>query len=348
VKISAKYRWWSYILVRLDLTSPTVSPSHAMADFDSPWKDAIDCYFPSFIAFFFPDIDAAVDWSRGHEMLDKELRQIVREAEMGRRHVDKLVKIWRKDGAEAWVLIHIEVQAQREDEFARRMYVYNYRLFDRYNQAVVSLAVLADEQSGWRPRAFKSSLWGCTAGIEFPAVKLLDYGEDESALERDKNPFAFLVLAHLKTQQTRSAPESRRAWKMRLVRGLYDGGWQRLDIENLFRFIDWMMDLPPALSGQFWTDLQEFEEEKKMPYVTSVERIGIEKGLEQGRKEGLQQGLRQGLQQALVLGLKLKFGPSGKKLLPRIKRIEDIAVLETLQSSLAKAATLDEFRDAIP
>jgi hypothetical protein len=277
-------------------------------------------------------------------MLDKELGQVVREAEVGRRHVDKLVKVWRKDGVEAWVLIHIEVQTQREDEFARRMYVYNYRLFDRYNQAVVSLALLADEQAGWRPRSFKSSLWGCTAGIEFPAVKLLDYGADESALERHDNVFATLVLAHLKTQQTRSSPENRRAWKLRLVRGLYERGLERGDIQNLFRFVDWMMDLPPALSEQFWTEMQAFEEETKMPYVTSVERMAEARGREEGRKEGLQQGLQQGL----ALGLKLKFGPSGKKLLPRIKRIEDITVLESLQRVLDKAATLNEFRDALP
>jgi hypothetical protein len=58
----------------------------------------------------------------------------VREAELGRRYVDKLVKIWTVDGAERWVLIHIEVQTEREAEFPQRVYVYNYRNFDRYNR----------------------------------------------------------------------------------------------------------------------------------------------------------------------------------------------------------------------
>jgi hypothetical protein len=31
------------------------------------------------------------------------------------------------------------------------MYVYNYRLFDRYDRPVVSLAVLADASPTWRP-----------------------------------------------------------------------------------------------------------------------------------------------------------------------------------------------------
>ena len=35
-------------------------------------------------------------------------------------------------------------QGQPESDFAKRMYVYNYRLFDRYDRPVVSLAVLGD------------------------------------------------------------------------------------------------------------------------------------------------------------------------------------------------------------
>ena len=83
-------------------------------------------------------------------MLDKELQKIVRQAEQGRRYVDKLVRVWLKDGREEWLLIHVEIQTSREQDFSRRMYVYNYRIFDRYNQAVASLAVLADDEPSCR------------------------------------------------------------------------------------------------------------------------------------------------------------------------------------------------------
>jgi hypothetical protein len=64
------------------------------------------------------------------------LQKVARDAEFGRRRVDKLVTVWRNNGSEAWVLIHVEVQSQREGKFAERMYVYNYRLFDRYRRKV--------------------------------------------------------------------------------------------------------------------------------------------------------------------------------------------------------------------
>jgi len=100
-------------------------------DFDSPWKEALDRYFEWFLAFCFPQVHADIDWRRGYAMLDKELQQIVRQAEQGRRVVDKLVKVWLKTGEERWLLIHVEVQTQREKDFPKRIHVYNYRLFDR-------------------------------------------------------------------------------------------------------------------------------------------------------------------------------------------------------------------------
>jgi hypothetical protein len=73
-----------------------------MADFDSPWKEVLDCYFEWFLAFFLPQAHAEIDWSRGYEMLDKELQKIVPESEQRRRIVDKLVKVWLKNGEEWW------------------------------------------------------------------------------------------------------------------------------------------------------------------------------------------------------------------------------------------------------
>jgi hypothetical protein len=41
----------------------------------------------------------------------------------------------------------------------------------------------------------------------------------------DENPFATVVLAHLKTPETRRDPVTRYSWKIQLVRGLYQRGW---------------------------------------------------------------------------------------------------------------------------
>jgi len=81
----------------------------------------------------------------------KELEKVVQNAEIGKRLADILVKVYLKDGSEKWLLIHIEVQGYFEKDFAKRMFVYNYRIFDRYNKEVVSLAILADPLPYFRP-----------------------------------------------------------------------------------------------------------------------------------------------------------------------------------------------------
>ena len=146
-----------------------------MSDYDSPWKEMLEGYFPDFMAFFFPEAFGDIDWARGYESLDKKLQQIVRDAALGTRLADKLMKVWRRNGAEQIVLIHTEIQGNRDEDFPKRMYIYNYRLFDRYDRPVVSLAVVGDTSATWKPRRYSYSLWGCRVGIEFPIVKLRDY-----------------------------------------------------------------------------------------------------------------------------------------------------------------------------
>ena len=82
-----------------------------MTDYDSPWKEMLDDYFPAFMAFFFPEAYRDIDWDHGYESLDKELQQIVRDAELGKRLADKLMKVWRLSGEEQMVMIHTEIQA---------------------------------------------------------------------------------------------------------------------------------------------------------------------------------------------------------------------------------------------
>ncbi len=138
-----------------------------MPDYDSPWKEMLDGYFPAFMAFFFPEAHADIDWTRGYESLDTELQQIVRDAALGTRLADKLMQVWRRDGVEQIVLVHTEIQGTRETDFAKRMYVYNYRLFDRYDRPVVSLAVLGDASPTWRPRRYEQACGAVASGSNF-------------------------------------------------------------------------------------------------------------------------------------------------------------------------------------
>jgi hypothetical protein len=287
-----------------------------------------DRYFEQCLAFFFPRAYADIDWGRGFETLDKELQPIVREAKHGRRYVDTLVKVWLKSSEEKWLLLHIEVQAWKEGEFPRRMFVYNHRIFDLYGREVISLAILIDDDLSWRPSRFEYGRWGFRTSIEFPIVKLLDYASKYQELESDPNPFAVVVLAHLKALETRRSPVERRAWKMRLVKGLYGRGMDPEDVRHLFRFINWVMDLPAPQERAFEEELDAYQQEKRMPFIDFVERRGLEKGLLQG----------------IEVSLDVKFGAEGLELMPELRQIRDHVLLGKILARIKTAASPDDLR----
>jgi hypothetical protein len=141
---------------------------------------------------------------------------------------------------------------------------------------------------------------------------------------------------------------------MALVKTLYERGYSRKDVELLYRFIDELLALPPDLAQQFHHELVQFEEAKKMAYVTTAERIGIEKGIQQGILQGIQKGIlqgreegvREGLLRAIRLGLKSKFKGDGLRLYPAISRIEDVGLLETISEVIMVTSNLEDVEKA--
>jgi hypothetical protein len=253
-------------------------------DYDNPWKSFIELYFHDFLSFFFPHIEADIDWSKPIRFLDKELQKVVRDAEIPKRYADKLVEVHRLSGEKAIVICHIEVQNDGEADFGARMYSYNYRLRDRYNCPVVSLAILTDDSKTWRPSGFQDELWGCSMEFRFPVIKLLDYESDWAGLEASRNPFAVVTMAQLKTKETHNQPQERKTWRYRLTTMLYEQGYGEQDILEMHNFLDWLMKLPEDVEKQFQIELKAFEEAKQMKYVTTIERMAEARGEEQGAK----------------------------------------------------------------
>ncbi len=309
-------------------------------DYDGAWKAALGVYLQEFLALCFPAIHAAIDWTRSYRFLETELQRAASDDQQGRRTADKLVEVWGRDGVAAWVLIHIEVQSQGATDFPARMFQYHYRLRDRFDRPIVSVAVLGDDRPRWRPTTYESALWGCEVQFRFPIVKLLDYQQQLVELEQSRNPVASLILAHLAAQRTRSDPEQRLLAKLAITRHLYDLGYSAEQVRLAFGFVDWLLRLPDMLREQFVQELRTFEEERQMSYITSIEELGIEKGIEQGIAQGRAAGLLDGI----ALALDLKFGDAAAPVIAEVRELTDVSLLEAILGQIKPAATLDEVR----
>ncbi|NUO80206.1 hypothetical protein HUU05_09030 [candidate division KSB1 bacterium] len=229
---------------------------------DSPWKEILEDLFEPFLAFFFPHIHQDIDWSRGYQFLEQELQQIVIESATGKRIVDKLAKVFLKDGAEKWLLIHIEIQGYEQDEFPERMFVYNYRLFDKFQKEVISLALLTDENPRFRPSEYRRERWGFEVLCRYPLVKVIDARERWEELEASDNPFALVVCSYLKTLEVKGNVHELYSWKKHFLLELYRRGMSRESLLAIYKFIDWIMEVPEELENENMNDQLKLDNQK--------------------------------------------------------------------------------------
>ncbi len=188
--------------------------------------------------FFFPELAGKIDWTTGIEFKDKELEALTTESMTGKRIADMLVKVQSKEGDPLYVLAHTEIQGEQEMNFPLRLYTYHYRIYDRYQIPVVTLAILADARRNWRPTQYKVEIWGKTTTIfNFETVKLLDWEGREAELLEAANPFGVIVAAHLAAQKTQKDPAARFDYKVAFTRKLYERGFSRDDIITLYQFL---------------------------------------------------------------------------------------------------------------
>ena len=110
------------------------------------------------------------------------------------------------------------------------------------------------------------------------------------------------------TRRTKGDAAARYEIKRKLVRLLYDRGWDKQQVIDLFAVIDWMMRLPEYLYQQLRQEIRQIEEVNKMRYVTSIEQLGRQEGRMEGRMEGRVEGRVEGETNLFRLMLTRRFG----------------------------------------
>ncbi|MHA4869531.1 DUF4351 domain-containing protein [Duganella sp. PWIR1] len=275
------------------------------ARYDIPWKATLAHAFRDFMSFFFSELCIQIDWSKRPRFLDKELAGIGFGA-LGRRMLD-----------------------------------YNYRIFKECERPVASLALLADEDPYWRPNSFQSEALGTVLHFSFPIAKLLDYAAQSDALLASHNPFAWLTLAHLRTQQARHDPDELYAAKWQMTRQLYQHGWRKERIIVLFKVINWMMALPRSHQERYWQATLQLDKEHKMELLNPLEQMFFDNGMKKGLEQGLEQGRKEGAVTLLERLLERRFGPLSKTARNKLTKAS-VEQLEIWSDALQEAQSLKQ------
>lgn len=262
---------------------------------DQVWKSAIENYFEEFMQYFAPDISQDIDFSKGYMNLDKELTRLAPKSEQMHRRCDELLKVTMKNGEEEYVLIHIEVQGYEDREFAKRMYQYINRIYDKYNKKIYPLAIYTHGVENNQPDRYEERFYGMLLVYKFPIYKAIE--QDEAKLEAEVNPFATVILAALYALKAKEDEEQRFIFKQRLSKLLFKKGWKREKIVELFYYIDNIIILKDEeknriLLSEFENVMNEEENEMKFTFdETNYAQVLRKNALAQGMEKGMEKGI---------------------------------------------------------
>ncbi len=161
---------------------------------DILWKGLLEDVFADFLELLYPDVWSVLDKQRGFTFLEQELEQVFPpgDDQFSPKVVDKLVRAYTLEGREEWILIHIEVQHQYRRNFSERMFVYFFRLFDKYRKKITAFAVFTEVSPKERPDSYETSFMGTSLQYRFNTYKIA--AQDEEVLAASDNLFALLVL----------------------------------------------------------------------------------------------------------------------------------------------------------
>ena len=328
-----------------------------VTEYDAAWKATLETFLQPCLSLAFPGLADQIDWSAPPRFLDTELQEIVRDSEGGPMRVDKLVEVQRKDGAKDVLLVHVEVQAQRDDQLPFRMFRYLCRILDRFGWMPTSVVILADANQRWRPKAYEFRGPASSLRFDYGICKLTDL--DLEPWIKAGNPVARVIEAHRIAQGTGRNMRARRSGKLGLVRQLLESGMGELEVREVMRLIHWLLALPEEEELRLRKDVKQMEASMQTKRRSTYERIVWEEGLEAGREQGRAQGLEQGLERGLERGrhaaardllldlVSDRFGPSGDELRARVDAIQDEARLRALARSVFTMSTMAEFEARI-
>ncbi|MCS6845935.1 MAG: Rpn family recombination-promoting nuclease/putative transposase, partial [Caldilineales bacterium] len=301
-------------------------------------QDFMRHYLPS-------DVAAALDLSTlaltGESFVDEAFQA---------HHTDLLFTVQLAEGDDGLVYVLIEHKSFPDRLVAFQLLRYLVKIWERALRqegrlpALVPL-VLYHGEVAWRVRpGFRWLVGGpevvrrYVPEFEYALCDLSQFSDDEIRGEVTLRA-ALLVLKHILREDL--GPSLARALFL-----LRDLAHQRTGLEYIETLLRYVTVGSRYLSAEELerTVSEAFPEGEQImatiaeKWVEQGLQQGLQQGLSQGKEQGLAEGKREGYLAAIELGLELRFGAEGLRLLPEIAKIEDVATLRAIAEAIKTQA----------
>ena len=278
---------------------------------DPLWKSILEQTFSHFLEFMYIDAASVFDLNKPFDYLDKEFESLFPPEANGKgvRYVDKLVKVYLKDGGEKFILCHIEIQsAKGRGDLAERMFQYYYKIYDRYKVPVTAIAILADGNKSYRPKVYIQEFMDTKIRYDFKSYKILD--QDEAGLRANCNPFSVVVLTallailhkNITDEQLKDIKHDlydemmKRKMDKSTRQGLYDFLTYYVNFDNQHILSIFEQEIKEQLGRSDIMGTREY-------LLDKAKKEGLEKGIQTGMEKGKADGERE---KAIAIALEFK------------------------------------------
>lgn len=297
---------------------------------DRLFKELLTSFFYQFLELFFPELADEIDRAHPPIFLDKEsFGELPGDS---RREKDLVVRVRLRSG-EAYFIIHVEHEAQNNNDFLQRMHLYFARLLERYGPPIYPIAVFSKRSRKPRTGRYELAFQGLQI-LDFRYLTLELAQLSWSDYLRNPNPVASALMSRMKI-----ARKDRPRVKLQCLRMLATLKVEPAKSALISRFIDTYLKLNTTEVRIFDQGVEKLPQEERqavMRITTSWKEEGRHEGQLEGRQQGRLEGRQEGLEQlrlSLKLVLSARFGERANAHIDRLAEL-DSAALDALLSKL--------------
>jgi hypothetical protein len=256
---------------------------------DRSWKDILTENADDAILFFKPDLAADRDYSRKPFLIPNELPAIDTDSDKGSRNSDVGMSVPLKTGGDQRIAFHIEQQHRDEKHFfAKRMFQSYYRMSDKLQMPVTSLAIFTGNITPIE--IYTASCYGTEVNFRYSFFHVAS--ADIKKLESDERIFALAVLAARRMLDAGENPADREKYSLELLNLTRERGYDAERTRSIQKFIYrilrirdkridpkvrevWRMQLIPIDEAVREIQIRDAKEEKAIEVARSMLADGL-------------------------------------------------------------------------
>lgn len=253
-------------------------------------KELINSFFKEFLEAFFPDIHANIDFHAIKPLSEEVYTNVL---EGSTRRLDIVIETTMKN-ADVVVIVHIEPQSYKQEDFHERMYHYFSMLYNKYRKPIIPIAVFTYKE-GWEKNQYT---------MEFPFLHVLRFNYLSLHLRkknwrdyiRSDNPAAAALMSQMGYTDKEKVQIKKEFLRM-ITRMKLEPAKQRI----IYGYFETYLKLTEEEEGQLMKELEMLPEADKIFEIPiSYEEKGIEKGKIIGKKEVALEMLKKGMSINLI------------------------------------------------